>query len=51
LIVPPLPLQQQFADTISQLQQVQDDNKLALAKLEELFASTMQECFSTPLSS
>jgi len=44
--LPPLPLQQQFADTISQLQQVQDDNKLALAKLEELFASTMQECFS-----
>lgn len=44
--LPPLPLQQQFAAAISQLQQVQDDNKLALTKLEELFAATMQECFS-----
>lgn len=43
--LPPLPLQEQFADAVSQLQQVQNDNKLALAKLEELFASTMQACF------
>lgn len=44
--VPPLSLQQQFADTISQLQQIQDENNEALAKLEELFAAEMQESFS-----
>ncbi len=43
--LPPLPLQQQFADRVEKIQQMLDEQKLALSKLEELFQATMQECF------
>lgn len=43
--LPPLALQQKFAGTISHIHQALDDHKQSLAKLEELFQATMQECF------
>jgi len=44
--LPPLPLQQKFADIITQIESQKSEHKLALAKLEELYQATMQESFS-----
>jgi len=43
--IPPLPLQQKFADIISQIEVQKSNHKVALAKLEELYQTTMQESF------
>ena len=44
--LPPLPLQQKFADIITQIDAQKSEHKLALAKLEELYQAEMQESFS-----
>ena len=44
--IPPLPLQQKFADIITQIESTKEKNKQALAKLEELYQATMQRSFS-----
>ncbi len=43
--LPPLSLQQKFADIITKLQASTDKHKQALAKLEELYQATMQSSF------
>jgi type I restriction enzyme S subunit len=45
-IYPPLPLQQKFADIITQIDAQKSEHKLVLAKLEELYQTTMQKSFS-----
>ncbi len=45
VILPPLPLQQKFADIITQIEAQKSEHKLAIAKLEELYQATMQESF------
>ena len=44
--LPPLSLQQKFADIITKLQATSDEHKQALAKLEELYQAEMQKSFS-----
>lgn len=44
--LPPLPLQQKFADIITQIEAQKSEHKLALAKLEELYQAEMQKSFS-----
>lgn len=44
--LPPLPLQQKFADIITEIETQKSEHKLALAKLEDLYQATMQESFS-----
>ena len=49
--LPPLPLQQKFADIITQIESQKSEHKLALAKLEELYQAEMQESFNNPTRS
>ena len=44
--LPPLPLQQKFADIITQIESQKSEHKLALAKLEDLYQAEMQESFN-----
>lgn len=44
--LPPISLQQQFADIITEIELQKSDHKKALAKLEELYQSEMQRSFS-----
>lgn len=44
--LPPLPLQQQFADIITEIEAQKTEHKQALAKLEELYQAEMQRSFS-----
>lgn len=46
IILPPLHLQQKFADIITQIEVQKSEHKLALAKLEELYQAEMQKSFS-----
>lgn len=43
--LPPLPLQQKFADIITKLESTKEKNKQSLAKLEDLYQSEMQRSF------
>ena len=49
--LPPLPLQQKFADIITQIESQKSEHKLALAKLEDLYQAEMQESFNNPTRS
>lgn len=44
--LPPLSLQQKFADIITEIESQKSSHKLALAKLEDLYQSEMQRSFS-----
>ena len=44
--LPPLSLQQKFADIITKLEKTKEKNKQSLAKLEDLYHSEMQRSFS-----
>lgn len=44
--LPPLPLQQKFADIITHIEAQKSEHKLSLAKLEELYQAEMQKSFS-----
>lgn len=44
--LPPLPLQQQFADIITEIEVQKTEHNQALAKLEELYQAEMQRSFS-----
>lgn len=43
--LPPLSLQQKFADVITELESQKSEHKIALAKLEDLYQSEMQRSF------
>ena len=45
IYIPPLPLQQKFADIITKIEVQKNEHKNALAELEELYQVTMQESF------
>lgn len=45
IYLPPLSLQQKFADIINKLEEEKKDHQESLKKLEEVYNATMQECF------
>ena len=46
IFVPPLPLQQEFATFVAQVDQLKADTQLAIDKLQMLYDSLAQEYFS-----